>query len=380
MREYFCKTKYGLILACLSLMHAVSTQAQSLSYAPSKTTVYAGPVDALASRLFAQSDYLRASGDATVSYSVAREIRARAARLEIVNAVDRVKAYWEIRSIAEAERMKRAYNHLDSKKLRNKNTWDRLKNHPDINYLAIPTGKPLNFLLSRLSSSVLAYEFSKNSSRSDVETVKQLQLPTEVLNHLSLRQRLTGGRQLIFRPNEQKPLDVKWWPYALRSKEFDSYRNEFLRERTNIIEQAQTGDSTIDDESLKSLNQAFLNLSDEFRRKFTRRKRFANGMESWGQFQRANLFLKSLWGEIGLLKSSGNIGVLDAGLEFHPEENGSDIIALLTFMSRNGLDFAPAEPQDVASYHQVFAMMRDLYINIAEEDAALKPLKEINQR
>jgi len=62
MTESICRIKSSLLLMCLFTIYANSSTAQSISYNPIRTTVYASPVDALASRLFAQSEYLRASG------------------------------------------------------------------------------------------------------------------------------------------------------------------------------------------------------------------------------------------------------------------------------------------------------------------------------
>jgi hypothetical protein len=332
------------------------------------------PFELISSRIYAQAAIIRARGAAAIDYATAREIRARAVRLEIANSVERVKAYWEKRSIGEAERLKRAYNHLDSHRLRNNRSWERIKNHPDLIGISITNGTALNFLLNRLSGSVLAFKFSQDARNPDDNVKQQLQISRETLHALSLRQRLSNGRHFVFRADEGKPLDIGWWPYFLRNKEFNSHRDEFTKLREQAIAEAQDG--TINDQTLVDLNKTFLDLSDEFHQYYNKAKRHEQGMSSWSAYKRGDLFLKSLWGEIGLLQSTGDIDTLDAGLQFEPGEKGGNLLDVLLYMSRNGLEFAPAKPQDSAAYYRTFAMMRDLYINIAEEDESLQPQTE----
>jgi hypothetical protein len=118
---------------------------------------YASPATALSAQIRAEAVYLRAWGETQVNLAEARRIRAQAVRQEIANSVQRVHAYWERRAIGEAEHFKRAYHHLDSRRLINSKTWERLRDHPDLNGPAVDNGNALNFLLHRLSGTLLAY-------------------------------------------------------------------------------------------------------------------------------------------------------------------------------------------------------------------------------
>jgi hypothetical protein len=339
---------------------------------------YYGAVDALASRVFAQAEFLRASGEAAVNYATAREIRARAVRLEIENSVARVEAYWERKSIGEAERFKRRTNLLDSKRRQNSKTWDRLKNHPDVNGAAIANGRALNFLLHRLSASVLAYEYSREYSGDGDRVAQQLTLPPDMMAGLQLRQHLPNGKSLIFTADDPAPLKVDWWPYTLRADELETHRADFAKQREKVVKEARVG--KISNKSLRELNQSFMNLSDEFRKQNKKEQRHSNGFRSWEQFKQADSFSKSMWGEIGRLQSVQDISFLDGELQFDAGRDGGNLVALLKFMSRNGLDFAPSKPGGENSYHFVFAMMRDLYANVADDDEALKPQTEKYKR
>lgn len=331
---------------------------------------YYSPADAVASRIYAQAEFVRAHSQAAVNYQAAREIRAQAVRQEIDNWVDRLEAYYERKRIGEQWREEHRYRHLQSQKKRNKRLWDRFKNHPELSGPAIANGRALNFLLHRLSGTVLTHSLSLgNTSHS---TAGRMLLPEHVVGKLNLRQQLPGGEQLVFRADEGAPLDVDWWPYALRGDEFTGLRDEFLEERKQVVREA-SGDGDISHDSLESLSEAFVNLSDRFHERFDRHRRFRNGTQSWYAYNRGDVFLRSLYREIRRLKSTGKIEILAGDRLFDPEQDTRDLVALLTAMSRHGLDFAPAKPGDEDAYHYVFRMMRDLYVNVAHVDQSIKP-------
>ena len=102
---------------------------------------YPAAVDAIASRIHAVADYTRSTGDRAVSMAEARRIHETAYRLEIINSVDRLKAYWKRKTIGEQQLRLRHYNHLKSKRLRNSKTWQRLRDHPDLNGPSIVNGR-----------------------------------------------------------------------------------------------------------------------------------------------------------------------------------------------------------------------------------------------
>ncbi|QDT92513.1 hypothetical protein [Gimesia algae] len=372
------KIKMLIITVMLSLFFAEPAITQTVVY-PKRHwyysyyhyRTYSNPVIILENNTYALSDLIRARGDSAVDIAYARKLHAQAARMEIENWVLRLKAYYEAKAIREAERLKRAYNHLDSKRLQNNRKWERLKNHPELNGPAIANGNALNFLLYRLSNSVLAYEYSQKSHSIDGIELKKMTLSPEVLHGVMLQQRLTNGRRMVFRADEGKPLDTNWWPNVLRDDYFNDGREEFEKQRDLVIQEASAGG--ISSKSLNALYVAFENMRDRFNSKNTRDSRFKEGMESWQQYYRAEIFLKSLWTEISLLQSTADIGILGAGLKFDPKEGECNVITLLQFISRNGLDFAPAKPGDEPAYHQLFNLMRDLYVNIADEDESLQP-------
>jgi hypothetical protein len=326
------------------------------------------PYDAIAGRVVAQAELLRASGDAAVDYARAREIHADAVSKEIDNWVDFVKAYWERKSIWEAEMLKRRGTHLGNQKRRNSKTWDRLRNHPEFNRPGIVSGRMLNFLLDRLSGTVLVYGFIKN----DVDPAfPELALSAHVLQGLNLREVGVGGEHLVFKADGTTALQVDWWPFALRGEEFTKLRDAFERERRSASREATaTGGFSL--ESLERLDKAFQALAGEFKRRFTKERRL-HDPRSFRQFRSADLFLKSLGAEIARLQTTGDADALIGRSGYDPAEHGKTLMSLLTYMARNGVEFAPATPGDEYAYHSVFAMMRDLYVTVADKDSSIRP-------
>jgi hypothetical protein len=317
---------------------------------------YYSPVDAIAQRIRAEAHFVRAVSHTQIDYANARKIRAQAFRQEIVNSVAYVRAYWDRKAIGEAERMKRYVAPLERQKIINSQTWARLQDHPELNGAAIVRGNAMNFLLDRLSSSVLAYNFLENPDN----VPPQLNLDDQLLHRLQLRQDLPNGERLVFRANEGTALQVDWWPYALRDRLFEDQRNQFERARVRVVMEAINGQ--ISNEALRGLMKALDELDAAFRGKYIERYRLSSTAK-FRHFLTTKRFIRSLAGEISRLQTTGDASAFDGSLRFQ----GGNLVALLTFMSRNGLDFAPAKPGEEAAYHTTFVMMRDLYLTVADE-------------
>jgi hypothetical protein len=335
-------------------------------------TYYGSPATAASAAIHAHADYLRAYGEASVNIAEARRIHADAYRQELVNAVEEVRAYWTRRSIGEAELWKRYHHSLDSQKLQNSKTWERLKNHPDLTGPQIINGTALNFLLNRLGGTVLSYEFSGGQSQNP-DIIKQLSLDPETIHKLKLRQRTTNNQNMVFRADEGTGLSVDWWPFALTAPEFENNRFLFEQARDQVVKEAQGG--RISHETIRGLDGALIDLRAAFEDRFAGQAKVArdgggNRMTTWTHYNTAKRFLQSLSGEVLRLAQTQKSAAFDGTLKFE----GDNAIHLLTYMSRNGLDFAPAEPGDENAYHNLFHMMRDLYLLVAESDAAIKPV------
>ncbi len=315
-------------------------------------------------------DVMRAYGEMNVDLAVARERHAIARRLEIANSIEEVKAVWERRTIGEIERYKRMTHLLDSQKKQNSKTWDRIQNHPELTGPAIINGSALNFLLNRLNSTLLAYDFAGGTS-GNPELIRELPLSPSTIHSLKLRQRSTNNQSFIFRADEGTALNVDWWPYALGAPEFHSQRRTFEQARERVISESKNGKISYD--AIKALSKSLNDLQIAFLEKYSGSAKTDNAhgsrMETWNHYNTGKRFLTSLEGEVRRLAQTQKSTAFDGSLKF----DGDNVLALLTFMSRNGLDFAPSEPGEEAAYHELFKSMRDLYGTVAEADDAIKP-------
>jgi len=353
---------FGLILM-LAATEPLLAQAPAPRY---RWNYYGSPATAISARIHAEADFVRALGEYSVDQAEAREIRSRAVRQEIANSVEYVQAYWDRRSIWEAERLRRYVGPLERKQIQNSKTWERLKDHPDLSGQSIVTGQALNFLLDRLSASAVASQSLGNSATAALAGSKAFQLPPETLHSLRLRQEVAGGQQLVFRADEGVSNGIEWWPYLLRDDVFVRDRQTFEKARKKVLASATAGGASPTD--FKSLLEAYDALERRFQTRFPKEARLKT-TSTFQHYLTTQRFLQSLGAEIIRLQTTGSLAGAD-DLKFQ----GNNLLDLLVHMSRRGLDFAPAQPGEDAAYHGVFRLMRDLYITVAEEDeGAHKP-------
>lgn len=351
------RVAWGLCLAgCLICGVAVG---QDVRFTRTLSVPAYSPATSISCQIQAESNYLRAYGEAAVDLEVARGYRAQAVSLEIQNSVDYTKAYWERRSVNEAERLKRHVTIAQKHSVRDSHIWNQLKNHPDLSVAAIPNGTALNFLLDRLAGGVLAYQFSAGENEGSLAMLQQLELSPEVMGQLRVRQDLPGGGRTVFRLQDGKPLNVEWWPAALRGANFKTERTQFEQARALLLI-SETDESV--ENNLKVVFQTYDQLVEAFHQHHTRAVRLKS-VHDHREYGLAKRFLQSIAGELYRIRSVGPKALKDDSLRF----GGNNMIALLTHMSRNGLEFAPALPGEEPAYHQVFHMMRDLLVAVAED-------------
>lgn len=374
--EEHLRADQGVLTLILGILcTAFAAQANAQTSVPPRGpvynwNVYAGPATALSAQIHAEADFVRAYGEASLNLAYAREARAHAIRQEIANSVEYVRAYYEGKSIYEAEKLKRYVAPLKRAKIQNSKTWERLKDHPELNGPAIMNGTAQNFLLNRLSGSVLAYRFSVGQDKYDPELLTQLDLSPEFVHQLWFVQDAGNNQRYRFRADEGTALKVDWWPFVVRGDEFAGFRKDFEKARRQIAGEAKQ-DGAITNKSLKELMQVLDALDAEVHKQYQGElRKNRQGVSTHGSFAHyflAKRFIQSLAGEVSNLQRTGDPKALDGGLKFE----GKNLVELLTYMSRNGLQFAAAQPGKEAAYHNLFRMMRDLYVTIADDDSSL---------
>ena len=86
-------------------------------------------------------------------------------------------------------------------------------------------------------------------------------------------------------------------------------------------------------------------------------------------------FLAELDREVRRLEDTGDIRPFQTRAGWSPEGNGGNLVGLLSFMNSNGVRFASSKPSDEPVYHNLFVMMRSLYLTVAEDDESIQPVK-----
>jgi hypothetical protein len=284
---------------------------------------------------------------------------------QIANSVAYVRAYYEKKAIYESEKAKRHVAPLDEQKIANSKTWGWLKDHPEMTGTSIIDGKAQNFLLHRLAGTMLALKFSPGDQPVDAAMLQQLKLAPELVHQLKLRQDLPNGERLEFRADEGTALSSDWWPFALRGDEFATRRAAFDKARRAAVDESQKGQ--ISNKALNDLMSALNDIDAEFQRRFDKTTRVKTPL-NFQRFLTAQRYIQSQAAQIARMQSTGDASAFDGSLKFQ----ANDLVALLTYMSRHGLEFAPAKPGEEAAYHNLFHMMRDLYVTIADNDESIQ--------
>lgn len=363
-----CRFRLRLI-ACVALatigLMAGAGPASAQLYTRRNWAPYQTATTALSAQIMANAEYVRAAGEYNRDTAEALSIRQDAIAKSIINRKEWVKAFFEIKELNHAKRMEHFLTANEQLNRRNTKSWELLRDNPEVTGPAITDGRALNFLLDRLAGTVLAYQISSSSQPRIEESNPRLTLDPKLIHGLQVRRDLPGGRELTFRIDEGVPLKKEWWPFALTGDEYASLRTNYDEARKEVLLAARNGAET--HRAARKLSRAFGELDAAFRKNNDRETRFKSTAQ-WQQQERGRLFLKSLAREVVQLQESAG-GLAEDDLRFQ----GKNVFALLTHMSRNGLRFAAAAPNDTRSYHQLFHLMRDMYVNVADDDSRNAP-------
>jgi hypothetical protein len=362
------------------LIEAVTVHAQIVTVTPGRYysprriswSVY-DPYYSMTSRVYAQADLIRAQWKAAASFAAAQQRNAQARSRAIANWEQAIRTEWEIRLLKEKKKLELNHarqiaklKYLNDQKWESSRTWEKYKNHPELSSYNIRSGKALNFLLSRLAASALDYEFDENDSRYGSAALNEVTLDDELLSHVTLTQ---GGYE--FPANREVRDKIDQWPYLLRWDDFRSERSAFDEARQQVVQESESnGDVSV--KSIQKLQDAQMQLAKKFY--------FSSKVWDWVRQHRrytqredAMRFLAQLDREIKRLQETGDIRPFQGRSGYDPAADGKHLIALLTFMNRNGIEFAPAKPGSEFAYQRLFVMMRAVYLTVADEDESIKP-------
>lgn len=321
-----------------------------------------GPGTAAAMQIHAEAEFLRGYGEMQRDLADARVRHAEARALEGENRVQEVLNKIKIRQELDAERARLIRERIAKRRENNQKTWERLKHHPELTAGEIVTGKALNFLKNRLATNVITYQpVDAASSGSTTKVAEQLQVTPALIHALQVRQMVGRGESLVFRLDDGQPIQVDWWPPALRTPELKTARTNFEQARAAVF---ATANSDQFDPQIKKLLLAHAALEEEFLEQQPHAQRIKT-QQSIHDYLDGKAVLSSLLNEIRRIQRTGPGKATARDLAFR----GTELTEMLTHMVRNGLEFAPAKPGDEQAYQQMFYKLRDLYLAV-EADAA----------
>jgi len=342
------------------------------------------PGDVVAARMHAHADQLRSFGYGASKYGDYLIKREQAISMHLDNKLKRLEYYFEAKRINKAYRDETHYDVRERQMLANSRLWKDISTLPELTNKT--GGRAHNFLLHRLSNTVLAFQYASEQGALDQQDwLTHLQLEPEVYENLWLKQGETR-----FRAVGGQSIDVSWWPNALRAPTFDQQRQQLVDARIQIAN-GKTAEIPYEEiERLADAHQQLasaLNAAWQVHEKEIKAASNANGGTRWKsdertRWRRAFQFLDGIYLEIRKLKQSGSREVLTGEKGFEPNAPNANFVSFLNYMQRNGLEFAPAtnEPDSIAAYNTTFRVMRDLYLLAADDDEAIRdPKKKTRQ-
>lgn len=235
---------------------------------------------------------------------------------------------------------------------------------PDRSKGAIESGRALNTLLSRVGP---AANQNLQTRRLDPERGLPLheataneQVTEQMFHRLIVRDKLLGARDS--RHGNADPIDIDW-PALLRDKRWDTHRAAVEKARQRVLdEMARTeGITPAADEELRD---AIAALNADFRayRQEWVKQDHEPGTKSleYHRIWQSNKHIQKLIASAYFVVEAKTIADLPQRETFR----GGNVEELLSYMTRNNLEFGPpSKDTDKNAYHQVFNLMTRYYLD-----------------
>jgi hypothetical protein len=302
----------------------------------------------------AQANLVAAQGEFLESVAVARRIHAEAYALEIQNAVEEVKAYFERRRINREIVLQEKGNRPDiirDKTQKAMETYVKRDLH-DLLKQTDPT-KQLNWLLAELCGPTMAVQYLGGS-----EALPDLneRLTDDAKAQIWLTDGGRAGSRLEFRLGEGKALDTPW-PAGLRRERFDPLRAEFEAARDELVKEVEATGRVSEptrDRLIMATNGLLVTLEEVFPS--------AERQESsvFLEYHAAKQYLRSLVAQVNRAVSTNDRSVFSGSLRFQ----GNTILELIQHMYQSGLVFASPKEGGERIYRNLVQSLRNVYVNL----------------
>lgn len=321
--------------------------------------------DALASRVQAAAEFLRAEGEYLNQVAQARVTTAEAVDKELDNWKKYVVVYFERREENLRSRMRRRdlYSMRQDQSLRlldegARRRYERMKRHPSRTSGA--SFDALNYLLDRFHGTPISYGIPIDQIFENNPKHTSWKLDDYMRSQLRVRTRPDAGRFREFALDQPTTIDLQW-PGIFRHNSFDRLRNE-IEEISQSLEKLT--DAQKQDKAIEKLRSRFDALANQYFKTFGK-------MDSKGdttlfiRMQRAEDFIGQKKGELSLMADNPRRAIRRAQ-NFVPAEDAKDAASLIAYMNHNGLKFTKPGPGDDAAYNSMYSMMLELYALFGE--------------
>lgn len=313
--------------------------------------------------IFGQAELIRAQGEAAVDYQTARAIAADAYDKELDNALKTVEIYFERRALRDAKVLK---NHLDEADTRKEKAMRRLVDHPDLTGEGITNGAGLNTMKEALRSSVLSFDYL-NDDIEVAQLMARFQLTPDDLSKINLKLTNVRGETGVFQADTGKLGSFQWWPHLLQNEKFKEDR-EKIESNLEQVRQAASQQTEIDPILIDKLENSILQLANKFLQEVDGQEMARKGVADYYLYRESEQHLQSLSHAARRLK---RVGKADGALVingYNPSVDGKNLTSLLSYMVRNGVEFAPPEPGNENTYQKLFEMAKSLYVATSAAD------------
>jgi len=333
----------------------------------SRTNIINHRVTAASDFVDALGEYLEGEGEFLMKQAMARKKIAEAVDMELDNWKKHVTTYYERRSESMLGQMRkkelyqeRADQILRFRDNRMRRMYDSIKKHPERG--GGHNVANMNFLLDLFVGTPLGYGYRIEDIQGADSNHDRWNLDPEILHHLQVKTSSRGQGSLVFRLDEPKPIGLEW-PGFFLDPQYDAFRasvealSEDLGRTTTPKAQLQI---------VNDLDNAFAALSQHFYRTFSPQQfRLSKDKTELRRQLRADQFLDQKHKELAFFRENPGRAI-ELTNRFNPVVDGKNAATLVTWMNRNGLQFASPEPGEEASYNAVMLMMLELYSLVGE--------------
>jgi hypothetical protein len=308
----------------------------------------------------AEASYIAGKADLVQSAAIARRIHAEAYALELQNAVEEIKVYFERRQLYRDYVRNQIGDAPDVMRERTEKAMKQLieRDFPFVLKQADPSTE-LNWLLTKLYGPTMAVQYMVGS---DAFPELNARLPEDAKQQIWLTDGGPAGSRLEFRLSEGKVLETAW-PPGLRREAFTPLRLEFEAARDQLMKDVKASGQVTDptrDRVIVALDRLLVALDEVYPSE--ERSTPAVFLE----YNAAKSYLRSLVSQVNRALSTNDRSVFAGSLKF----KGDTVSELVQHMYQSGIVFAPPKPGSERVYANLIQTLRNVYMKLLTERPA----------